>query len=219
MYKMGILSSEKASLSRSLLEYFRNDNLVRIEALIYGENKDLPDTNIPLVAKDMGVEIILKPFPFKWSGSSLNVPLEERVGYTEDLAAEFARFGIDVVALDCWRLLLPDRFLRNYKHVFSTHLADNVKYGGRGMFGNKVIEKVLRNGEAEITPTIMLVQPDRPVDRGEVISREKIEIDPNYYESSKKRSKAVRLLREEINAVLRKRYPETIKDFLMKKET
>ena len=74
--------------------------------------------------------------------------------------------------------ILSEKFIRKWeKKIINIHPSLLPKYGGKGMYGLKVHEAVLKNGEKESGCTIHYV--DTGIDTGEPIMNMKVEVLEN----------------------------------------
>jgi phosphoribosylglycinamide formyltransferase-1 len=87
------------------------------------------------------------------------------------------QYNINWVILAGFLWLIPDNLLQNYPNkIVNIHPALLPKYGGKGMFGMKVHEAVVANGEAESGITIHYVNEE--YDKGASIFQAKCKITP-----------------------------------------
>jgi phosphoribosylglycinamide formyltransferase-1 len=93
---------------------------------------------------------------------------------TDLLLNEFRSRQIDLIVLAGFLLLLPARFVREFK-VVNIHPALLPAYGGKGMYGERVHQAVIANGEKESGITIHLV--DEVYDHGEILFQASCTVD------------------------------------------
>ncbi len=62
--------------------------------------------------------------------------------------------------------------------TLNVHPADTKKYGGEGMYGDRVHEAVLASGDEFTYPTIHVVESD-VMDEGRILAQGKVEVLPN----------------------------------------
>ena len=85
--------------------------------------------------------------------------------YMNDL---LGRHGIEFVVLAGFLLMIPDYLLRRYPdRIINIHPSLLPKYGGKGMYGNKVHEAVVTSGDRETGITIHMVSEE--CDGGEIV--------------------------------------------------
>ena len=105
----------------------------------------------------------------------------------------------DLIVLAGFLKKIPKDIINEFKHkIINIHPSLLPKYGGKGMYGAKVHEKVIENEEKETGFTIHYV--DKNYDEGDIIFQKKLSIkkkNPNY-------------LAKEILKMEHKYYPEII---------
>ena len=86
--------------------------------------------------------------------------------------------NIDLLVLAGFLWLVPDTILANYpKRIINIHPALLPKYGGKGMYGDRVHKEVLANGDEESGISIHYVNED--FDSGEIIYQARFKIEKN----------------------------------------
>jgi phosphoribosylglycinamide formyltransferase, formyltetrahydrofolate-dependent len=87
------------------------------------------------------------------------------------------KYKIDFVVLAGFMLLMPENILSNFEgRIVNIHPALLPKYGGKGMYGDRVHKAVLANSESESGITIHYV--NRFYDEGNIIFQAKCKIMP-----------------------------------------
>ena len=87
------------------------------------------------------------------------------------------RSGADVIFLAGYMKCLGPRTLAAFPaRILNTHPALLPKFGGQGMFGDRVFEAVLADGESESGVSVHLV--DAEYDAGAVVRQERIRVLP-----------------------------------------
>ena len=82
---------------------------------------------------------------------------------------------IDFIVLAGFLWLIPDYILKEYTgRIVNIHPALLPKYGGKGMYGERVHKAVIESGDKETGITIHLV--NERYDEGEIIFREKVAV-------------------------------------------
>lgn len=85
--------------------------------------------------------------------------------------------NIDFIVLAGFLWLVPDNILAEYRNrIINIHPALLPKYGGKGMYGEKVHRAVIENKESESGITIHYV--DSKYDEGSIIFQERCRVDP-----------------------------------------
>ena len=100
----------------------------------------------------------------------------------DDLDQEITKilklYSVDLVLLTGYMKKLGNFTLKNFsKRILNSHPALLPNYGGRGMYGTKVHQKVLESGDKFTGSTIHFVESN--YDSGQIISQSKISILPN----------------------------------------
>lgn len=87
------------------------------------------------------------------------------------------KLQIDLIVLAGFLWLIPDNLIKTYRNrVINIHPSLLPKYGGKGMYGDRVHKAVLANQETESGITIHFVNAE--YDEGEVIHQARFRIDP-----------------------------------------
>ncbi len=119
---------------------------------------------------------------------------------------ELKKHHIDFIVLAGFLWKLPDPLIHAYpKKIINIHPALLPKYGGRGMFGNRVHESVIANKEKESGITIHYV--DELYDHGEIIFQAKCMVAENDTAES---------LAQKIHVLEHMHYPVVINDLIQK---
>ncbi|MVZ63950.1 phosphoribosylglycinamide formyltransferase [Sphingobacterium humi] len=96
---------------------------------------------------------------------------------TDDVVNLLKRLEIDIVVLAGFLWLVPDNLLKAFPNkIINIHPALLPKFGGKGMYGDKVHKAVLEAGEEEHGITIHFV--NEHFDEGEVIYQAKFRVEP-----------------------------------------
>lgn len=115
--------------------------------------------------------------------------------------------AVDLICLAGFMRILTPGFINRWKgKIINTHPSLLPKYGGEGMYGEKVHEAVLAAGEKESGCTIHYVIPE--VDKGEIIVQKTVPV----FESDTPQLLAARVLMQEHTA-----YPEAVKKIALEK--
>ena len=97
---------------------------------------------------------------------------------TNEILNLLKNLNIDVIVLAGFLWLIPDTILANYpKRIINIHPALLPKYGGKGMYGDRVHKEVLANGDEESGISIHYVNED--FDTGEIIYQARFKIEKN----------------------------------------
>jgi phosphoribosylglycinamide formyltransferase-1 len=96
---------------------------------------------------------------------------------TESMNKLLDALNIKLIVLAGFLQLVPDFLIKKFpKRIINIHPALLPKHGGKGMFGGRVHDAVLRNKDAESGITIHYV--NERYDEGEVIMQKSIAIEP-----------------------------------------
>jgi phosphoribosylglycinamide formyltransferase-1 len=97
---------------------------------------------------------------------------------TDDVVDLLKNLNIDLLVLAGFLWLVPDTILANYpKRIINIHPALLPKYGGKGMYGDRVHKEVLANGDEESGISIHYV--NEYFDSGEIIYQARFKIEKN----------------------------------------
>lgn len=123
--------------------------------------------------------------------------------YAQRLAEEMDKREVELVCLAGFLLLIDSFFIDKYKNkIMNIHPALLPSFGGKGMYGIKVHEEVLKSGEKYSGCTVHMV--DEEYDHGQIILQKKVHVKKN----DTPHMLAERVLKEE-----HKLYPEAVKMF------
>ena len=150
MKQIAIFASGTGSNAEAIIEYFRGHAAVNV-ALVVTNN---PEAGVIKIAhRNKIISAIV-------SKTALNHP--------EILGRVLATLNIDLIVLAGFLQLIPEYLLQRYPNrIINVHPALLPKHGGKGMYGMRVHEAVLANGDTETGITIHYV--NERYDEGEVI--------------------------------------------------
>jgi phosphoribosylglycinamide formyltransferase-1 len=161
MINAAIFASGEGTNAENLFNYFANDPRIRIKLVV--TNRD--DAGIVARAEKYkkNVQIVSK------------AALEN---YTDQLIEFLNMEKIDLIILAGFLLKIPDKFIKAFPgRIINLHPALLPKYGGKGMYGNKVHEAVLANKDKESGITVHYVNEE--YDAGEIILQARCAIEPS----------------------------------------
>ncbi|MCI4361225.1 MAG: phosphoribosylglycinamide formyltransferase [Thermoplasmata archaeon] len=93
----------------------------------------------------------------------------------EEVGRELELRHVELVVLAGFLSILPAEFLARFpRQVVNVHPSLLPKYGGRGMYGRRVHEAVLRAGDAETGVSVHLVTDQ--LDRGPILWQERVPV-------------------------------------------
>jgi len=159
MSNIAILASGSGSNAENIVNYFIDKQKVKI-VLFATEN---PKAFVIERAKKLGVNSVIFSMDSFRNGDFINV---------------LNSYKVDFIVLAGFLKLVPEYLINAYPDkIVNIHPALLPKYGGKGMYGNKVHEAVIANNEAESGITIHYV--NNSYDEGGIIFQAKCSIDKN----------------------------------------
>lgn len=88
------------------------------------------------------------------------------------------KIGVDFIVLAGFLWLIPDKLLKSWPdRIINIHPALLPKFGGKGMYGDRVHKAVIEAGEKETGISIHYV--NEKYDEGEIIFQESFDIQPD----------------------------------------
>lgn len=134
--------------------------------------------------KDVNVALVVSNKPDAYvlvRAANLHVPsltlTREEFARGEELAHLMKERGIDFIVLAGFLLRVPEALIEAYPgRIVNIHPALLPKYGGKGMYGDRVHRAVVEAGERESGITIHLI--DEQYDRGTTVFQAKCPVLP-----------------------------------------
>ena len=134
--------------------------------------------------KDVNVALVVSNKPDAYvlvRAANLHVPsltlTREEFARGEELARLMKERGIDFIVLAGFLLRVPEALIEAYPgRIVNIHPALLPKYGGKGMYGDRVRRAVVEAGERESGITIHLI--DEQYDRGTTVFQAKCPVLP-----------------------------------------
>lgn len=157
MKRIVVFASGSGSNAENLIQHFKNSSLARVVAIFCNN----PGAGVLTRAERLGIPTFLFDKQNLQNGGDVDAELEK---YTPDL-----------IVLAGFLLLFPKRLLNKYPDIINIHPALLPNYGGKGMYGNKIHEAVLRAGETEHGVTVHFV--NEHYDDGQIIIQEKFHLE------------------------------------------
>ncbi len=191
MIKLAIFASGRGTNAEAIITYFAKNGEIST-ALIVSNN---PRAGVLEVAKKFGIPAELVTQHDLYSSSKLPELLR--------------RYGVDFIALAGFMRLVPPSVLEAFPgKVVNIHPALLPRHGGKGMYGERVHEAVLRAGDKETGITIHHV--NERFDEGEVIFQAKCAVEPGD---------DVAALQAKVQQLEHLHYPKVIEQLIKIKET
>lgn len=159
MHKLAIFASGSGTNAQNIAEYFSGHPKIRVSLIL----SNRPDAYVLERAK------------------KLNIPtyvFDRKTFYETETVLEILRkYEIGHLILAGFLWLIPDYLLRAYpERIINIHPALLPKFGGKGMYGDKVHQAVIAAGEKRTGISIHYV--NARYDEGEIIFQESFEILP-----------------------------------------
>lgn len=184
MKKIAVFASGNGSNFQRIVEYFENKDNIEISLLVVNKK----DAFARERAKDLGIE---------------HIYIGREEFYNSNILLDILKGkDINLIVLAGFLWLIPEYLIDNYT-IINIHPALLPKYGGKGMYGDKVHNAVIENKEKESGITIHYV--NNKYDKGEVIFQAKCEILPFDDANS---------LAEKIHALEHEYFPQIIEKLI-----
>ncbi|MEI0620948.1 phosphoribosylglycinamide formyltransferase [Brachyspira pilosicoli] len=111
--------------------------------------------------------------------SNIDAVLIDRKEYREKLSKkideELKKYNIDLIVLAGYLSIVDSNFISKWKNkIINIHPSLLPKFGGKGMYGMKVHEAVIKNKEKESGCTVHYVT--EMVDGGDIIMQNKVDV-------------------------------------------
>ena len=155
MKKIAIFASGSGSNAENIVQYFKNSELLNIECIYSNKN----DAFVLERAKKYNIPT--------------TVFTREDFYQTDKILESLKSYNVEFVVLAGFLWLIPLNLIEHFT-IVNIHPALLPKYGGKGMYGSRVHEAVVANGETESGITIHYV--NEKYDDGQVIFQAKCEV-------------------------------------------
>jgi phosphoribosylglycinamide formyltransferase 1 len=189
--KIGILASGAGSNLPSILQAIGSGKLLAEVALLISNRQNAEAINM---AQRFNVPTMaLSPDLFN-----------SKEEYDARIATEFWNRKVDLIVLCGYTRILSLPILKAYeKRILNTHPSLLPAFGGKGMYGNKVHEAVLKRGVKVTGCTVHIV--DDNIDEGPILGQAVVEL--GGFESADS-------IRNKVMALEEKLYPEAIAQYI-----
>lgn len=184
--RIAIFASGSGTNAEAIIKYFKNDTDICVTSLFCNK----PNAHVIHRARNNYIPafVFTKSDLYK-TNRVLNLLHEQEADYI-------------VLAGFMW--LIPLHIIRAYEnHILNIHPALLPDYGGKGMYGEKVHQKVWENAESETGITIHKV--NEKYDEGKIIFQTQIQIE---------RHDTPETIAAKVHALEHKHYPPVIKHFI-----
>jgi len=189
--RLAIMASGNGTNAQRIMKYFSSDPLIRVELVLCNN----PSAFVLERSKKMKVpSMLFNRNDFYNTRHVLDI-----------LSVQ----GVDWIILAGFIWLIPNHILSCYQNrIINIHPALLPNYGGKGMYGMKVHETVIQNGEKESGITIHYV--NEQYDKGQIIFQDKCPV----FESDTPETLAAR-----VHELEYKWYPEIIERLVGSRES
>lgn len=135
--KLALFASGTGSNVRNLYARFRDRSDIEVALIVCNK----PDAPVVEFAREQGIPLILI------DRAALNDP--------DLLCADLIALDVDLIVLAGFLWLIPEHLIHAFQgRIVNLHPSLLPKYGGKGMYGNKVHEAVIASGDKESGITI-----------------------------------------------------------------
>lgn len=176
MKHLAVFASGRGSNFRAIADHAKLGVLQNIEASLLVTN----DANAPVIqiAKEHSVPHIIIEGIYGKKFANKKEKENARNEFDEQAAEILKQYRINLVALAGFMQVLGSTIVRAYRYrIMNIHPAkDLARFGGPGMFGERVHAAVLGAGEKESGCTVHYV--DESVDGGPIILRSTVPVQP-----------------------------------------
>ena len=160
MKYIAIFASGNGSNAENIANYFSASNRIRVGAIMC--NND--NAYVVERAKKLGIPC------FTFSKKQLNE--------TGEVAAYLHRNNISFIVLAGFLWLLPQDITAKYEHrILNIHPSLLPKYGGKGMYGDKVHQAVIDAGD--VVSGITIHRVNEYYDDGDIVCQKMCTVEPN----------------------------------------
>ena len=186
MEKIAIFASGSGTNAQRIIEYFKGHSFISVD-LILSNN---PEAFVLTRAKSAGIPtVIFTRKEFYETERVLTILKEQKITFI-------------VLAGFLW--LIPDYLLHEYSgKIVNIHPALLPKYGGKGMYGMRVHESVIKSLDKESGITIHMV--NEKYDDGQIIFQSRCKVEPEDTPET---------LAQKVHALEYEHYPRLIESLL-----
>lgn len=178
--KIAIFISGKGSNAKRLVEYFSEHSDIEVAIIVSTKI----NFDIQKLCNDNNIQYI----------------------ETLDVESVILNTKIDLIVLAGYLKLIPESLINSFPNdIINVHPSLLPKFGGKGMYGNRVHKAVIDSGENESGITIHYV--NKNYDEGQIIKQIKIDLTSSDTPES---------LEEKIHKIELENYPKVIESLLCK---
>jgi phosphoribosylglycinamide formyltransferase-1 len=186
MTQIAIFASGTGTNANAIIAYFKQHSSANVELII----SDKPSPGVKEYAKEHHVAFVHIPYSkLKDKKHTLSI---------------LDQYNIDLIVLAGFMRLIPEYLVQAYRNkILNIHPALLPKYGGKGMYGHRVHERVKAEKEKETGITIHLV--DEKYDNGRILFQKSIPI---------KTTDSVDEIAEKVHTLEHKYFPKVIHSWI-----
>ncbi|MGP8216986.1 MAG: phosphoribosylglycinamide formyltransferase [Bacteroidia bacterium] len=186
MYRIGIFASGEGTNAQRFMEYFKNRRDISISLVVTNNAK----AGVIERAKKMNIPYML---------------IDKDIFYNTDKIINELKTRVDFIVLAGFMWMVPENLIKAFPHkIVNIHPALLPGYGGKGMYGIRVHEAVIKNKEKKSGISIHYVNEN--YDEGEIIKQ---------YECGVSEADTPETLSRKIHKLEYEHYPETIEKLLL----
>ena len=188
MKNIAIFASGSGTNAQNIAEYFRDNRKIRVSVILTNKK----DAFVIERAKKLRIPcVVFTRKDFYESDNILDVLHE---------------YEIDFIVLAGFLWFVPDKLLNSFpRRIINIHPALLPKFGGKGMYGDKVHEAVINSGVKRTGISIHYVNDH--YDEGEIIFQDSFDIQPND---------TAETIAQKVHALEYKHFPRVIEDVVNK---
>lgn len=158
--RIAIFASGSGSNAQKIIEHFKKSNVAEV-VLVLSNN---PQAYVLQRADNFEIPS--------------HVFTRQEFYHTDNVIKLLKNLQVDLIVLAGFLWLVPQNLLNAFPNrIINIHPSLLPKYGGKGMYGDKVHQAILDNKEEESGITIHFV--NEVFDEGEVIHQSRFRIEPN----------------------------------------
>lgn len=189
-FRLAILASGTGSNADKICAYFKNHPEIHV-SLIISNNVH---AGVLGYAQFYGIDSVVIP-KSKWRKPESILSVLESKKITHIILAGFL-------------LLIPDWLVKDYRsHIINIHPALLPKYGGKGMYGKHVHQKVKE--AADLVSGISIHEVDEKYDEGDIVFQKEITLTPDDTASD---------IAAKVLELEHYYYPRVIEEWILKKD-
>jgi phosphoribosylglycinamide formyltransferase-1 len=184
---IAIFASGAGSNAQKIIDHFKKSSQVKIVLIVCNN----PKAGVLQIAQKENIPFLL---------------LEKNKFEQDGYVIEMDKYKIDLIVLAGFLWKIPSLLIQSYQNkIINIHPALLPKFGGKGMYGNKVHEAVINSKEKESGITIHYV--DEIYDHGKIFFQAECDVEENETPES---------LAKKIHGLEHKYYPRVIEGIINK---